>query len=176
MFPLTSTRLRLIPLTIDQLHLLAQSRAGLEAALGLSVSDMNFDGGSGFMEEFRAIIPSYVIPAVTAHPDHFAWYTHWLVVHRALNLTIGGLGMTGLPDAAGQVMIGYFIDEKFENAGYATEAVGCLLDWVFRNPAVQSVAADTLVDGLGSQRVLRKNGFEPAGPTEEGLRWVRTRK
>lgn len=176
MFPLTSNRLRLLPLTIDQLQLLTQGRATLEAALGLSVSDMDFDGDSGFMEEFRAVIPSYVIPAVTAHPDHFAWYTHWLVVHAALNLTIGGLGMTGLPDATGQVMIGYFIDKKFENAGYATEAVGCLLDWVFGNPAVQSVAADTLVDGLASQGVLRKNGFLAAGPTEEGLRWVRKRK
>jgi hypothetical protein len=175
MFPLTSNRLRLIPLTIDQLQLLARGRDQLEASLELSVSDMDFDDGHGFMEEFRAVIPSYVIPAVAAHPDHFAWYTHWLVVHRALNLTIGGLGMTGLPDAEGQVMLGYFIDKKFENTGYATEAVGCLLDWVFLNPAVQAVAADTLVEGLGSQRVLRKNGFQPAGPTEEGLRWVRKR-
>jgi hypothetical protein len=175
MFPLTSNRLRLIPLTIEQLQLLAQSRAGLEAALGLAVSDMDFDGGQGLMEEFRAAIPSYVIPAVAAHPDHFAWYTHWLVVHEPLNLTIGGLGITVLPDAEGQVMIGYFIDKKFENAGFATEAVGCLLDWVFLDPAVGAVAADTLVDGLASQRVLRKNGFLPAGPSEEGLRWVRKR-
>lgn len=175
MFPLTSNRLRLIPLTIDPLHLLARGRDQLEAALGLSVSDLDFDDGHGFMDEFRAVIPAYVIPAVAAHPDDFAWYTHWLVVHAALHLTIGGLGITGLPDAGGQLMLGYFIDRKFENAGFATEAVGCLLDWVFLNPAVESVAADTLVDGLASQRVLRKNGFLPAGPAEEGLRWVRKR-
>ncbi len=176
MFPLTSNRLRLIPLTIDQLHLLAQGRAELEASLGLAFSDMDFDGGHGLMEEFRAVIPAYVIPAVAAaNPEHFAWYTHWLVVHRASNLTIGGLGITGLPDAEGQVMLGYFIDKKFENAGYATEAVGCLLDWMLLNPAVRAVAADTLVEGLASQRVLHKNGFLPAGPSEEGLRWVRKR-
>lgn len=175
MFPLTSDRLRLIPLTLPQLQLLAGSRASLEAALGLAVSDMHFDGGPGFMDEFRAVIPSYVIPAVAAHPDHFAWYTHWLVVHRALDLTIGGIGLTGLPDAAGRLMLGYFIDQKFENAGYATEALGCLLDWVFGNPAVQSVAADTLVEGLASQRVLQNNGFVAAGPADEGLRWVRGR-
>jgi RimJ/RimL family protein N-acetyltransferase len=72
-------------------------------------------------------------------------------------------------------MLGYFIDKKFENAGFATEALGRLLDWVLLNPAVQSVAADTLVNGLASQRVLQKNGFQPAGPSEEGLRWVRKR-
>jgi len=175
MFPLTSNRLRLIPLTLPQLQLLAQSRASLEASLGLALSDMDFDGGLGFMDEFRAVIPSYVIPAVAAHPDHFAWYTHWLVVHRALDLTIGGMGLTGLPDAEGRLMLGYFIDRKFENAGFATEALGCLLDWVLENPAVQSVAADTLVEGLASQRVLQKNGFVAAGPAEEGLRWVRRR-
>ena len=176
MFPLRSNRLRLIPLTIDQLQLLTRGRDQLEASLGLSVSDMDFDGGHGLMEEFRAVIPACVIPAVAAHPDHVAWYTHWLVVHAALNLTIGGLGVRGLPDDQGQVMIGYFIDKKFENSGYATEAVGCLIDWMFRNPAVQSVAADTLVDGLASQGVLRKNGFLPAVPSEDGLRWVRKRK
>jgi GNAT superfamily N-acetyltransferase len=175
MFPLTSTRLRLIPLTLPQLHLLCQGHGPLEASLGLALSDLDFDGGQGLMEEFRAALPSYVIPAVAAHPDEYAWYTHWLVVHQALNLTIGGIGITGLPDAEGQVMLGYFTDKKFENAGFATEALGRLLDWVFLNPAVQSVAADTLTDGLASQRVLQKNGFRLAGPSEDGLRWVRKR-
>jgi hypothetical protein len=160
MFPLTSNRLRLIPLTIDQLHLLTQSRAALEAALGLAVSDMDFDGGSGFMEEFRAVIPSYVIPAVAAHPDHFAWYTHWLVVHGALNLTIGGLGVTGLPDAEGQLMLGYFIDKKFENAGFTTEAVACLLDWVFLQPG----------GPVGSRRHPGGGAGVATGPAQERLR------
>ena len=175
MFPLTSNRLRLIPLTLPQLQLLSQGFAPLEASLGLALSDMDFDGGHSLMAEFRAAVPNYIIPAVTAHPDQYPWYTHWLVVHQALNLTIGGMGITGLPNAEGQVMLGYFIDRKFENAGFATEVLGRLLDWVFLNPAVQSVAADTLTDGLASQRVLQKNGFQLAGPAEEGLRWVRKR-
>jgi RimJ/RimL family protein N-acetyltransferase len=175
MFPLTTNRLRLIPLTLPQLQLLSQGFAPLETSLGLALSDLDFDGGHGLMAEFRAALPNYTIPAVTAHPDQYAWYTHWLVVHQALNLIIGGIGMTGLPNAEGQVMLGYFTDKKFENAGFATEALGRLLDWVFLNPAVESVAADTLPDGLASQRVLQKNGFQPAGPSEEGLRWVRKR-
>ena len=164
-----------MPLTLQQLQLLNQNRAVLEASLGLAPSDLDFDGVGGLMEEFRAAIPNYIIPGVVAHPDHFTWYTHWLVVDKALNLTIGGMGITGLPDAEGQVMVGYFTDKKFEGAGYATEALGLLLDWVFLNPSVRSVAADTLLDGLASQRVLSKNGFLPAGPCEEGLRWVRNR-
>ncbi len=175
MFPLTSNRLRLIPLTLPQLQLLSQGFAPLEASLGLALSDLDFDGGNNLMAEFRAAIPNYIIPAVAAHPDQYAWYTHWLVVHQALNLTIGGIGLMGPPNAEGQVMLGYFTDKKFENAGFATETLGRLLDWVLLDPAVQSVAADTLTDGLASQRVLQKNGFQPAGPAEAGLRWVRKR-
>ena len=82
---------------------------------------------------------------------------------------------TGLPDENGQVLLGYYIYGKFEGKGYMTEALVVFLEWIFLNPDVKLVVADTLEDGYGSQKVLKKNGFVFAGPSDEGLRWQKLR-
>lgn len=168
-----SERLKLLALSYEQLLLLAQGRHILEQSLGLARSSFELSAGPEFLEEFTQVIPQHVVPAVQQHAADADWYTHWLVIDAAANLTIGGIGMNGLPDANGEVMIGYFIDRKAENRGYATEAVQALTGWIATHPQARAVIADTLVSGIASQQVLQKNGFVAAGETDEGLRWKR---
>ncbi len=174
MFQLQSTRLRLIPLTLDQLQLLAISRNKLELSIGLNPSTIELNASKSFIEEFESDVwlHSYVLPMVSANQAHYEWYTHWLIVHQEHNLTVGGIGVNGLPDENGQVMMGYYIDKKYEGQGIATEAVQCLLHWLFQHERLQLVVADTPVDNYGSQKVLQKNGFTFAGEVEEGFRWI----
>ena len=175
MTSLFSTRLQLIPLPLTSLEQLAISRTTLETTRGLEISDLRLSGDYDFMAEFDDALPQYIIPNLIAHPDHWFWYTHWLVVHRELNLTIGGIGVAGTPDATGQTMIGYFMDQKFEGQQFTTEAVACFLDWIFQHPDVKTVVADTPTQHISSQRVLQKNGFQLVGAVEEGVRWERRR-
>lgn len=171
MFQIQSERLSLLALSYDELILLSQSRHTLDTSLGLTLSDfrLNFDGS--FMEKFDEVLESHLIPGVQSHPDTFQWYTHWLIVERKDNITAGGIGVFGEPDKNGEVMLGYFIDEKYEGKGIATESVKLLAGWLFQNPELKAIVAHTLVDGYGSQKVLQKNGFALEGKSEEGLKW-----
>lgn len=172
---LVSNRLQLIPLSLTDLYQLLISRSALETSLGLTLSNFELSADDAFIREFEDAIEPYIIPHVAAHPDHWRWYTHWLIVHREQNLTIGGIGAAGLPDENGQVMIGYFVDRKFEGQQYTTEAVDCFLHWIFRDSGVKTVIADTPTEHVASQRVLQKNGFRLLGEVEEGLRWQKNR-
>lgn len=175
MFQLITERLALIPLDLNQLHILVQSRASLEASLHLKPFGLELNDTHGLLEEYQLTLQTYVIPRVTEYENNYKWYTHWLVVHRVDNQIVGGVGMSGLPNERGEVMIGYFTDARYEGQGIMTETVRGLLNWIFENPDVQSVIADTLVDGIASQRVLQKNGFVQNGTTDEGIRWQKRR-
>ncbi len=170
MFQLTSERLILIPLNLNKLQLLSQDYTLLEQSLNLEPFGVEINGAE-FLEEFNQAIPNYTIPKVAENEAHFQWFTLWFVVHRAHNRGVGSIGITGLPNEQGEVMIGYFTDQRYENQGIMTESVQLLTDWIFQHPNAKSVIADTLVDGIGSQKVLQKNGFVQDGTTEEGLRW-----
>lgn len=171
MFIIHTERLSLCALSYDEVVLLSNGRKEFETAAGFSASDIKLNAEEDFMDEFQNALIGYILPNLEKHADHFAWYTHWLIVEKSLNLTIGGIGGTGLPDDKGQTMIGYFIDGKFEGRGYATEAVNGFVQWQFSNPSLKSIFADTPVTNIGSQKVLQKAGFSFEGPVEEGYRW-----
>lgn len=174
MFSLASSRLRLIPLTLAHVQLLVTGRHALEQALGLQTSTFELNDQE-FMAEFDQCIEPYLIPQVAAHPDRYEWYTHWLVVEHTQHLAVGGIGVAGLPDAAGKTMLGYFVDRKFEGKGIATEAVKTLAEWLFLEPTLQALVADIPLGHIGSQRVLQKAGFSYQGLLEEGQRWLLSR-
>lgn len=174
MFQLNSERLSLIPLTLSQLNLLAENRTLLEQSLGVEPFGVVIHG-EGFLEEFQSSLQSYIIPKVSEHRLDYQWFTLWQILHRLDNRLVGNIGMAGLPNEQGEVMIGYFTDGRYEGQGIMTEAVGLIANWIFENPDAQSVIADTLVDGFASQRVLQKNEFLEDGTTEEGLRWRKWR-
>jgi len=113
----------------------------------------------------------YQIISQRTDPNDYEWYSHWIIILKEENLTIGGIGANGLPDSNGEVIIGYYIDKKYEGRGFATEALQAFVGWMILNQDVKCVIADTLVNNLASQRVLQKNVFVLRGPVEEGLRW-----
>jgi ribosomal-protein-alanine N-acetyltransferase len=55
--------------------------------------------------------------------------------------------------------VGYWISEEHNGRGIATEATGLVLAAAFGALGLHRVEAGTLVDNLGSQRVLAKAGF-----------------
>jgi ribosomal-protein-alanine N-acetyltransferase len=175
MYYINSNRLRLVPLSFDQLVLLIESRNELEMELGLQLSDFKLNTDDSFLAAFSQVIRDQVLPLMKEHADQMEWYTHWMIVEKEHNITVGGMGMNGPPDKDGQVMIGYFTDKKFEGRGYATEALKAFVEWIFHDPSAGSVIADTLAEGYASQKVLAKNGFLFEQETEEGLRWKLSR-
>jgi [ribosomal protein S5]-alanine N-acetyltransferase len=171
-----STRLSLMPLSLNELQLLIKGRNFLDESIGLTMSDFEISAGKSFMEEFIVAMDSFVIPKVMENQQDYEWFTHWIIIENKLNLNIGGIGCAGMPDENGQAMIGYYIDKKFEGMGYATEALNCFMNHLFKNESLKSIVADTLIENIASQKVLEKNNFLFECETEEGLRWKRNRE
>ncbi|MCA6077939.1 GNAT family N-acetyltransferase [Fulvivirga sedimenti] len=166
---LVTQRLRIIPLTKDQLLLLEkQDRSEVLKQLGLSDTDLKISAGESFRKELDNAYP-HICRMIDRNPEYFEFCTHWWMILQ--NTCVGGIGFAGPPDEQGVVMIGYYIDKRYENLGFATEGLGAMTDFAFQNNQVRSIIADTLPDGLASQRVLIKTGFRNMGRAEEGIRF-----
>lgn len=95
----------------------------------------------------------------------------WMVVRKSDDIVIGDIGFKGKPDENGVVEIGYGFLKDYWNYGYATEAVGTLIQWAYNTSKVKKVKADTLQDNYGSIRVLEKLGMKKVGFTETMIDW-----
>lgn len=59
--------------------------------------------------------------------------------------------------------LGYFLAEPFNGRGYSTRAVRRVVGFAFEELSLHRVAAATMLQNLGSQRVLEKAGFRREG-------------
>ena len=106
-----------------------------------------------------------------AHPRQRAWYAMWMIELRD-GTHIGELCFRGVsPDGA--VEIGYGIDERYQDRGYATEAVSAVTAWAAQQGGITRVEAEAEDENIASLRVLEKSGFVPNGERgDEGPRFV----
>ena len=108
------------------------------------------------------------------NPEQWEWYAIWMIELKD-GTHIGELCFKGL-DSNGVVEIGYGIVEKYQERGYATEAVKALSQWAFQEPKVTAIEAEIDDKNIASKKVLEKCGFVFAGKNgKEGPRYKLTR-
>ena len=164
MFFLKSERLKLIPLTHDQLLLGDKDRPALERSLNLSPHAILVDDYN--KAELRAALQNHWLPNTHTHPDLYQWYTSWEIVLTSPNIAIGSVSFGGYPDDYGETTIGYLIDQQHNGHGYATEAALTLINWGFKFSILKTLKADAQLSNQASQRVLLKAGFTPTHKDE----------
>ena len=120
-------------------------------------------------EEVRAAYAE-MLEGSLAHPDQREWYAIWMIELKN-GTHIGDLCFKGL-DASGVAEIGYGITEEYQNRGYATEAVGAVVNRALKQSGVTRIEAEAEPDNKASRRVLEKCGFVPTGTGKEGIRFV----
>ena len=160
--------MELLALNKSQLQLYMNGPIPLAKELGLEPTELAVE--PDFWAEVPDAIEKICLPGVEKHPDHYEWYSHWVMILPEENRLVGGIGLNGLPDKEGKVFVGYYVDEGCAGQGLATEATLSLVEWAFQNAEVKAVLADTLKDGIASQRVLEKCGFGFLEETVEGNR------
>lgn len=168
MIRLRSERLMLLPLPLEALKLLSVSRSDMELHLGWVQSDLELE--SEIQAEMEDAL-NFWLRKVEEHPDSFCWYTNWEIVLASENRSIGGIGLAGEPDAAGEVEIGYALDRRYRNRGYMTETLELLLRWIFVDPRARAVRAQTPAANRPSQIVLERNGFTLREKGADPLLW-----
>lgn len=162
---LETARLQLIALTADWAIRFAENPKALEA-----------DAGLVFAEGFPVFPHSMHYWKYQLRKDaSLTGWASWLMLHRNTRTVIGDGGFKGKPDAKGEVELGYALVEPWRNQGYCTEFVSALVHWAFAQDKVVAVTAETLPDGVASQRVLDKCGFIPDGHGDDGPRFRRAR-
>jgi len=159
---LETHRLKLLPYTLALKKVTLSERARLTQMLGVAIPDAW--PGVDLLEA----LPLF-IEAMEKDPLGLVW--DGIILHKADQVAIGGIGFHGPPDAAGMVEIGYNIIPAYEGQGYATEMARRVIEWAFRTPDIQVITAECLDDNLGSIRVLEKVGMRRLAPDDHMLKW-----
>ena len=167
---LRTQNLRLVPNTPDHLLSLISGDVHFQNTFGLTPAP-------GFREFFVSdeISPAWVESLKAASgPD--IWRDGFALVLDATDEVIGCAGFKGNPQPSGMVEISYGIVPEYQGKGYATEAAQALVDYAIDVGHATLLLAHTRREGIASQRVLQKCGFQLAGEVidpEDGtvLRW-----
>ena len=137
---ITTQRLALAPLSVDEWAEIAEGRA--EGA------------APGYPTEGDLVVARLITAGDWPSDEWGPLQVRRLVDGRA----IGGVGCKGAPDDRGRVEIGYGLAESARGQGYATEAVRGLLDWLAEQ-GVSEVVAECDPGNAPSIAVLRRCGF-----------------
>jgi RimJ/RimL family protein N-acetyltransferase len=92
-------------------------------------------------------------------PANQGWTLYYLVFRGPAHRLVGVAGFSGQPSIDHVVEIGYSLLRSEQRQGLATEAVGALLQFAFREPRVNAVLAETLPHLPASIGVLMRHGF-----------------
>lgn len=168
MFQLETQRLRLLPLGVALLREFTKVREHLHAYLGLEPYDLQLE--PGFQKEIESALPDW-IEGVTVRPDDYFFRTHWEMIWKQGNFSIGGIGFARMEDPD-TVMIGYFVDKRWRSHGIATEACRALTERGIQQDTVDKIIAETPRELIDSQKVLRKCGYEITAENEKTLIWT----
>ncbi len=162
MIALTSSRLTLIPLDHSLLKIWRQfGRETVEKELNLKPNNISLE--KFYNQEMEDALVNFWLPMTHKFPLDFMWYTNWEIILTASSCSIGGIGLSGLPDNQGTTEMGYALDQKFRGHGYASEAVETLARWAFQDADLQIIRAETPCENVASQRVLQLNQFIQIG-------------
>jgi RimJ/RimL family protein N-acetyltransferase len=85
------------------------------------------------------------------------------VIERASGRYIGGVGLRPVGNDPQIIDIGYALAVDSHGKGYATEAVGALVDEVFSARGAERIFGKVFVGNGGSRRVMEKLGFVHEG-------------
>ncbi|MCJ8012331.1 GNAT family N-acetyltransferase [Paenibacillus sp. KQZ6P-2] len=67
-------------------------------------------------------------------------------------------------------IIGYFLDERSNGKGYATEAVKLVIDYAFNELMLHRIEAGVMPHNIASMRVLEKAGFHKEGISQKNVK------
>lgn len=164
MLKLNTERLCILPLDEHNLELSISDFNKLEKNLDLNITEKNI----GIREQN---IFKIRLNGVKNNPKNFMWYTTWVIILKTENRIIGHIMLKGYPNESGEVIIGYYMQDGYKRKKYMTEALKKLIEWIFLNPDVSLIIADTVKSNIPSQMLLKKIGMEFYKEDEECFWW-----
>ena len=121
---LETQRLKLLPFTLELKKVTLAERARLTEMLGVAIPDTW--PGADMLEALPFFIEAM-------EKDPLGLVCDGIILHKADQIAIGGIGFHGPPDEAGRVEIGYNIIPAYQGQGYATEMARRAIDRAFQS-------------------------------------------
>ena len=112
----------------------------------------------------RGVDLSWHLRALEADRNQLSWRIR-VIVERSSNTVVGSINLKGPPNAAGDVEIGWGLNEDARGKGYATEASAAVINWVGKQPGVATVSATIPDHNYASQRLAARLGLRRANET-----------
>ena len=105
------------------------------------------------------------------HPDEPGeWYQLAIAERSAPAILVGDCGFRSRLDDPAIVDVGFTLSPSVQGNGYATEAIGELLRYLFEDRVKHKVCADCDTRNDGSWRLLERLGFEREGTLRQSYR------
>lgn len=158
-------RLRIIPLTLEQLNKYVKADYSWEDELELNRSPRSMS------PELADAFEKSILPNVGDPNKNYLYYTLWTVISKSENKRVAGLLFTGEPNDAGEVEIGYGTEPQFQNNGYMTETIGGMVSWAKNQPEVRTIVAQTDKANIPSHKTLLKNNFSKYKTVDPMIWW-----
>ena len=158
-------RLRLLPLTYDQLLLYIRADNSLERELFLN------DSTRIISPDLKDALEKMILPKVANPKKNYLYSTLWTLILKEELKMVGDLCFYGEPDEDGIIEIGYGMYDEFQSKGYMTEAVGGMIEWAKTQPNVRCIIADSTKENKASLRVLEKNKFKEFEESDVYSNW-----
>lgn len=93
----------------------------------------------------------------------------WGIVFKPTDEYVGSIGLVN-PDGDNRIIeIGYVIAKEYWGKGITTEALLCLIDFVFKNDLFNRIQGIYHVENIGSGRVMEKAGMKYEGILRERI-------
>jgi ribosomal-protein-alanine N-acetyltransferase len=155
-----TVRLLLVTLLAEEIEaLIAGNRERVEHMIGFTFppDDPN-----------RGIDLSWHLRALQDDPIQLPWRIR-VIAERSSETVVGSINLKGPPSPAGDVEIGWGLNEDARGKGYATEASAAVISWVIKQPGVATVSATIPDDNYASQRLAARLGFARTSDTRRNF-------
>ncbi len=162
---IVTERLKIFPLTYEEVILYKDNRNVLERNLGLKESN------SGHAAHFIDMLENKLLPLLKDKKDDYNFNTIWLAADNNENAIVCDYGIKGVPDINDEIEIGYGTQEQYQGKGYMTEAIKGFINWVSGRGDIRAVIAETDKGNIPSVRVLEKNKFLMYKETDTAYWW-----
>lgn len=150
---INTERLELYVLDARQMRLWLNDIPALEKELNCSYKAESIEGF------FRKIVEGQA-KLTEENVSEYYWHSFWFLIRRSDRTVVGSVDFKTGPNENGEVEIGYGLGKGFEHNGYMTEAVAAMCLWAKAQDGVSHVIAETDLDNVPSQNILKRCGFE----------------
>jgi len=145
---------------ITQRLVLRRSRPEDAGAISAYRSDPEVHRYQGWDRTDAEGVRAEIVEMAGRVPGEPGGWIQFSVEDRETNRLVGDIGLSLADGEPGVIKIGYTMSPAFQGRGYATEAVGALVDYAFDTLGADIVRAYASAENVASIRVAEKVGMQ----------------